>query len=114
MNQMNQEEALVMLRRLGFSAQEIDRLSRLRRVYAKKSEMDQATLDLRHLEFVRWLVQTGKLPEPARLNRVLLEQGRGLRRPFSLARAILVITRSRRYGLPPGSRSSRLPNVTFL
>lgn len=63
MNQMNHEQALVMLRRLGFSAQEIDRLSRLRSVYAKKSEMDQAALDLRHLEFVRWLVKTGKLTD---------------------------------------------------
>ena len=63
MNQVNQEEALVMLRRLGFSAQEIDRLSRLRGVYAKQSEMDQASLDLRHLEFVRWLVKTGKLTD---------------------------------------------------
>jgi hypothetical protein len=63
MNQMNHEQALVLLRRLGFSAQEIDRLSRLRRVYAKKSEMDQAALDLRHLEFVRWLVKTGKLTD---------------------------------------------------
>jgi hypothetical protein len=40
MNQMNHEQALVMLRGLGFSAQEIDRLSRLRSVYAEKSEMD--------------------------------------------------------------------------
>jgi len=63
MNQMNQEAALVMLRRLGFSAQEIDRLSRLRSVYAHKSEMDQAPLDLRHLEFVRWLVVTGRLTD---------------------------------------------------
>lgn len=63
MNQMNLEQAVIVLRKLGFSAQEIDRLSRLRRVYAKKSEMDQATLDLRHLEFVRWLVQTGKLTD---------------------------------------------------
>jgi hypothetical protein len=63
MNQMNHEEALVMLLRLGFSVQEIGRLRRLRRVYAKKSEMDQATLDLRHLEFVRWLVETGKLTD---------------------------------------------------
>ena len=63
MNQMNHEQALVMLRRLGFSAQEIDRISRLRRVYAKRSEMDHAALDLRHLEFVRWLVKTGKLTD---------------------------------------------------
>ena len=63
MNQMNHEEAVAMLYRSGFSAQEIDRLSRLRRVYAEKSEMDQASLDLRHLEFVRWLVKTGKLTD---------------------------------------------------
>lgn len=63
MNQMNLEQALVMLRKLGFSAQEIDRLIRFRRRYAQKSEMDQASLDLRHLEFVRWLVQTGKLTD---------------------------------------------------
>lgn len=63
MNQMNLEQALVMLRNLGFSAQEIDRLIRFRRRYAQKSEMDQASLDLRHLEFVRWLVQTGKLTD---------------------------------------------------
>jgi hypothetical protein len=63
MNQMNLEQALVMLRKLGFSAQEIDRLIWFRRRYAQKSEMDQASLDLRHLEFVRWLVQTGKLTD---------------------------------------------------
>jgi hypothetical protein len=63
MNQMNHEEALVMLRRQGFSAQEIGRLSRLRRVYTIKSEMDQASLDFRRLEFVRWLVMTGKLTD---------------------------------------------------
>jgi hypothetical protein len=63
MNRMNHEEALAMLRRQGFTEQVIDRLSRLRRVYAKRSEMDQATLDLRHLQFIRWLVQTGKLTD---------------------------------------------------
>jgi hypothetical protein len=63
MNQMNHEQAFVMLRRLGFSAQEIERLSRLRSLYTKKSEMDQASLDLRHLEFIRWLVKTGKLTD---------------------------------------------------
>jgi hypothetical protein len=36
MNQMNHEQAFVMLRRLGFSAQEIERLSRLRSLYTKK------------------------------------------------------------------------------
>jgi hypothetical protein len=61
--QMNREEAFAMLRRLGFSFQEIDRLSRLQRVYANKTEMDQADLDLRRLRFVRWLVETGKLTD---------------------------------------------------
>jgi hypothetical protein len=50
-NQMNHEEGVVMLHRSGFSAQEIDRLCRLRRVYADKGEMDQAALDLRRLQF---------------------------------------------------------------
>lgn len=62
-NQMNHEEGVVMLHRSGFSAQEIDRLCRLRRVYADKSEMDQAALDLRRLQFARWLVETGKLTD---------------------------------------------------
>lgn len=63
MNEMDYVQDFVMLRKLGFSAQEIDRLSGLRSVYAKRSEMDQAALDLRHLEFVRWLVQTGRLTD---------------------------------------------------
>jgi hypothetical protein len=61
--QMNREEAFAMLRRLGFSFQEIDRVSRLQRVYANKTEMDLADLDLRRLRFVRWLVETGKLTD---------------------------------------------------
>ncbi len=61
--QMNRVEAFAMLRRLGFSFQEIDRVSRLQRVYANKTEMDLADLDLRRLRFVRWLVETGKLTD---------------------------------------------------
>jgi hypothetical protein len=62
-NRMNHEEAVVMLHKSGFSTQEIDRLCRLRRAYADKGEMDQAALDLRCLQFVRWLVETGKLTD---------------------------------------------------
>jgi hypothetical protein len=62
MNQMNYKEALELLRRAGFTAPEIDRLCRLRRDYAE-SEMDQAPVDQRRLEFVRWLVVTGKLTD---------------------------------------------------
>lgn len=56
MNQMSHEEAVATLRKLGFSAREIDRLQKLRKGYAKQHEMDQACLDLRYLQFVRWLV----------------------------------------------------------
>ncbi len=62
MNQMNYKEALEMLRRAGFTASEIDRLCRFRRDYAE-SEMDQTPADLRRLEFVRWLVTTGRLTD---------------------------------------------------
>jgi hypothetical protein len=62
-NQMNHEEAVVMLYRSGFSVQEIDRLCRLRRAYADKGEMDQAALGLRRLQFARWLVETGRLTD---------------------------------------------------
>ena len=62
MNQMNYKEALETLRKAGFTAPEIDRLCRLRRAYTE-SEMDQAPADLRRLEFVRWLVVTGKLTD---------------------------------------------------
>ncbi len=62
MNQMNFKEALEMLRRAGCSASEIDRLCRLRKERAE-NEMDQAPVNLRRLEFVRWLVATGKLTD---------------------------------------------------
>ena len=62
-NQMNHEEAVAMLHRSGFSTQEINLLCRLRRAYADKGEMDQAALDLRRLQFARWLVETGKLTD---------------------------------------------------
>ena len=63
MKQMNHEEAVATLRKLGFSTREIDQLQKLRKEYAKQHEMDQACLDLRYLEFVRWLVKTGKLTD---------------------------------------------------
>ncbi len=62
MNQMNFKEALEMLHRAGFTASEIERLCRLRREHAE-NEMDQAPADLRRLEFIRWLVATGKLTD---------------------------------------------------
>lgn len=63
MSQKNHEEAISKLRNLGFSVKDIDRLQKLRSFYAKQHEMDQACLDIRHLQFVRWLVRTGKLTD---------------------------------------------------
>lgn len=63
MYQMDSEKVYATLRRQGFSTREIDRLSKLRRVFAKKSELDQEVPDIRHLEFVRWLVETGRLTD---------------------------------------------------
>jgi hypothetical protein len=62
MNQMSYKDAFEMLRRAGFTTQEIDRLYRLRRDYTV-SQMDQAPANHRRLEFVRWLVTTGRLSD---------------------------------------------------
>jgi hypothetical protein len=62
MNQMNFKEDLEMLRRAGFTASAINRLCRLRREHAV-NERDQAPADLHRLEFVRWLVMTGRLTD---------------------------------------------------
>lgn len=59
---MNHQETYDMLYKAGFTASEIDRLERLRRDYVKnkRSHMSET---YRRLEFVRWLVTTGKLTE---------------------------------------------------
>jgi hypothetical protein len=62
MNQMDYKEALNMLRRAGFTTPEIDRLRRLRRECAAQ-EMHWTLADLHRLEFVRWLVMTGRLTD---------------------------------------------------
>ena len=62
MNQVNFKDGLELLRRAGCTAAEIKRICRLRREYAE-NEMDQAPADFHRLEFVRWLVMTGRLTE---------------------------------------------------
>jgi len=62
MNQMDYKQALDMLRRAGFTTPEIDRLRRLRQGCAAQ-EMNWTLADLRRLEFVRWLVATGRLTD---------------------------------------------------
>ena len=59
---INEKQDLEMLRREGFPEPIIARLCQLRRAYGT-NEMDQAALDTRRLEFIRWLVKTGRLTD---------------------------------------------------
>jgi len=58
-------DAVQVLRRAGFASTEIDRLYRLHQSY-RTSALDQAPLDIKRLEFARWLVKTGRLTEQIR------------------------------------------------
>ncbi len=59
---MDRKEDREILRKGGFDESEMNRLSRLRKDHAERSRR-QATADHRRLEFIRWLVSTGKLSE---------------------------------------------------
>jgi hypothetical protein len=59
---MDHQEAYDMLYKVGFTASEIERLNALRRDYAEKKS-SHVPPDQRRLEFIRWLVTTGKLTE---------------------------------------------------
>ncbi len=59
---MSYKEDLEMLRRGGFTEEEVRRLSQLRRDYAKLEEC-RTSAEYNRLTFVRWLVATGKLSE---------------------------------------------------
>jgi len=59
---MDRKEDRDMLRKSGFAENEMDQLSRLRKYYAEK-EKQQAAMTHRRMEFVRWLVSTGKLTD---------------------------------------------------
>ena len=59
---MGHKEDLEILRKAGFSEAQINRLSKLRRNLAEEGKY-QELIDYRRLQFVRWLVNTGKLTE---------------------------------------------------
>ncbi len=59
---MSYKEDLEMLRRGGFTEEEVRRLRQLRRDYAKFEEC-RTSAEYNRLTFVRWLVATGKLSE---------------------------------------------------
>jgi hypothetical protein len=59
---LDYKQAYSLLHKAGCTFPEMGRLIRLRQTY-QPTEMDQAALDYRHLEFIRWLVSQGKLTE---------------------------------------------------
>lgn len=59
---MNYKEDIQVLREAGFTEAGIRRLSELRRTLAEEGKYLEL-VDYRRLEFVRWLVATGKLTE---------------------------------------------------
>jgi uncharacterized protein YnzC (UPF0291/DUF896 family) len=61
-NIMDHQETYDMLYQAGFTASEIDHLEKLRREYAENKH-NHMSETYRRLEFVRWLVTTGKLTE---------------------------------------------------
>ena len=59
---MGHKEDRQILRKAGFTEAEMNRLSKLRRNVSQEG-MYQELVDYRRLQFVRWLVTTGKLSE---------------------------------------------------
>lgn len=58
----NRKEDREILRKGGFAENEVMSLSQLRRDYSER-ERRQAQADHRRLEFIRWLVSTGKITD---------------------------------------------------
>lgn len=59
---MDRKEDREILRRGGFAESEMKRLSQLRKDHNERERL-QALADHRRMEFVRWLVNTGKLTD---------------------------------------------------
>ncbi len=55
-------QACEQLLQAGWKPAEIERLCRFRDTYVQ-TPVDQADLNIRHLEFIRWLVSTGRLTD---------------------------------------------------
>lgn len=60
---MNKQEAYGQLFQAGFTGPEIYWLLHLREQYVAEQAKRQESVILRRLEFVRWLVRTGRLTE---------------------------------------------------
>ena len=60
---MDEKEARNRLRQAGFAEIEIYQLLQLRRKYADQQAKREESATFRRLQFVRWLVRTGRLTE---------------------------------------------------
>jgi hypothetical protein len=58
----DERKAMEKLRIIGFTERTIARLNSMRQTYGQ-DKMDQIALDQHHLEFARWLIQTGRLSD---------------------------------------------------
>ncbi len=59
---MDRKEDRDILRKGGFAEGEVKQLSRLRREHTERERLNTA-IERRRLEFIRWLVNTGKLTD---------------------------------------------------
>lgn len=62
MKQMNQQDELESLRRAGYTDLQIHRLCQLKQTYLKYGP-DRPTIDLKYLDFMRWLIAHGRLSD---------------------------------------------------
>ncbi len=59
-NLKGEKEEQQALQKLGFTGRQISKLCSLRKTYGQ-DRMDQPALDIRRLEFARYLIATGRL-----------------------------------------------------
>ncbi len=59
---MDRKDDRELLRKGGFAEGEVQRLNKLRQDYTERTK-SQSIADHRRMEFVRWLVTTGKLSD---------------------------------------------------
>ncbi len=62
MNNKNVQQSHMNLLEVGFTQTQIERLSQFRSTYIEQEEQ-QVLKELRRLEFVRWLVATGRITD---------------------------------------------------
>jgi hypothetical protein len=78
---MDEKEARERLRQAGFAGREIYHLLQLRKAYAaQQAEREQSAM-FRRLQFVRWLVRTGRLSEHVVRQQEAAQEQQGVPQP---------------------------------